>query len=252
MFNIKKIGRPVCKIEGGKLDKKVMFLSGEDDSESDDDGNTRVKLPKDSKFIHTPNTKQERDILYITGASGSGKSYYASQYIKNYKKAHPDNLVVLLSPITDDEKLNELCKRIKIDESLIKEPLMPSDVKDSLVIFDDIDVIQQKPLREALYKFLNQILELGRHTKTSCIITNHLPTNGTETRRMLNECHSITYFPASGSKRQLNNLLENYVGMDTKDIRKAKKLGSRWVTIFKNYPQFIMTERDLYKLADED
>ena len=250
MFNINKIGRPICKIDGGKLNKKIVYLSGENDS--DDEGEYKIKLPKDSKFVHTPNTEQERDILYITGASGSGKSYYASQYIKNYKKTFPENLIVLISPISDDEKLNELCKRIKIDESLITTPLMPTDVKNTLVIFDDIDVIQQKPLREALYKFLNQILELGRHTKTSCIITNHLPTNGSETRRMLNECHSITYFPASGSKRQLNNLLENYIGMDTKDIKKAKKLGSRWVTIFKNYPQFVMSEHELYKLADDD
>lgn len=250
MFNIRKIGRPICRIEGGKLDKKFVHLSIDDDD--DEEGDVKMKLPKESKFTHTPNTKQERDILYITGASGSGKSYYASQYIKNYKKSFPENLVVLISPITDDEKLNELCKRVKIDETLISNPLMPTDVKDTLVIFDDIDVIQQKPLREALYRFLNQILELGRHTRTSCIITNHLPTNGTETRRMLNECHSITYFPSSGSKRQLNNLLENYIGMDTKDIKKAKKLGSRWITIFKNYPQFVMSEREIYKLSEED
>ena len=106
-------------------------------------------------------------------------------------------------------------------------------------------------LKEALYGLLNQILEVGRHTKTSCIITNHLPTNGKETRRMLNECHSITYFPSSGSKRQLNNLLEGYIGMDTKDIKKAKKLNSRWITVFKNYPQFIMGEKKIYSLADD-
>jgi len=250
MFNLKKVGRPICKIEGGKLDKKTVHLCGEDDSE--DEVVPKMKLPKDSKFVHMPNTSQERDILYITGASGSGKSYYSAQYIKNYKKTHPNNMIYLLSPVSDDEKLNELCKKIKIDETLISDPIVPSDVKDSLVIFDDIDVISQKPLREAIYAFLNQILELGRHTKTSCIITNHLPTNGKDTRRMLNECHSITYFPASGSKRQLNNLLENYIGMDNKDIKKAQKLGSRWITIFKNYPQFVMAEKDLYKLADDD
>ena len=101
-------------------------------------------------------------------------------------------------------------------------------------------------------ELLNEVLEVGRHIKVSCIITNHLPTNGKDTRRMLNECHSITYFPAAGSKVQLNRLLEQYIGMDKKDIKKAKQSGSRWVTVFKNYPQFVMTEKELYLLATDD
>ena len=33
---------------------------------------------------------------------------------------------------------------------------------------------------------------------------------------------------------------------------KIKKLKSRWATIFKNYPQIAMTEKDIWILADED
>jgi len=252
MFNLKNIGRPFAKIDSGKAKDTVVSLADVDhDGLSPNDGFKTMKL-KEGKFEQVPNTKQERDILYITGASGSGKSYYASKYIRNYKKAHKDSPIYIFSPVAEDKKLDDLkVKRVKIDETLVTDPIMPSDLKNCLVVFDDIDVIVQKPLRDALYALLNQILEVGRHTKTSCIITNHLPTNGKETRRMLNECHSITYFPASGSKRQLNNLLEGYIGMDTKDIKKAKNFGSRWVTIFKNYPQFVMTEKDLYLLGDD-
>ncbi|MFM7981158.1 MAG: hypothetical protein ACKPKO_17760, partial [Candidatus Fonsibacter sp.] len=42
-----------------------------------------------------------------------------------------------------------------------------------------------------------QILEIGRHFKIHCIVTNHLPTNGKDTRRILNEAHTVTYFPHS-------------------------------------------------------
>jgi GTPase SAR1 family protein len=247
-FNLKKIGRPFAKIDSGKDKDKIVSI---DDNETDE-GFNKMKL-KDGKFEQIPSTSQERDILYITGPSGSGKSYYTSRYIKNYKKAHKDHPVYLFSPVPDDKKLDDLkVKRVKIDDSLISDPIKPSDLKESLVIFDDIDCITQKGLRDALYNLLNQILEVGRHTKTSCVITNHLPTNGKDTRRILNESHSITYFPASGSKRQINNLLENYIGMDTKDIKKAKNLGSRWVTIFKNYPQFVMTEKDIYLLNSDE
>jgi len=248
MLNTKKIGRPFAKIDAGTKKDTIISI---DDGEVDG-GFNKIHL-NDGKFQQIPNTTQERDILYITGPSGSGKSFYASQYIRNYKKTHKDHPVYIFSPVAEDKKLDDLkVKRVKIDDTLISDPIMPSDLKNSLVIFDDIDCITQKALRDSLYGLLNQILEVGRHTKTSCIITNHLPTNGKETRRMLNECHSITYFPASGSKRQLNNLLEGYIGMDTKDIKKAKNLGSRWVTIFKNYPQFVMTEKDCYLLNNDD
>jgi len=247
MFNVAKIGRPFAKIDSGTKKDTIISL---DDTDVEN-GFSKIDL-KDGKFEQIPNTTQERDILYITGPSGSGKSYYTSRYIRNYKKAFKDRPVYLFSPVGEDKKLDELkVKRVKIDDQLISDPIMPSDLKESLVIFDDIDCITQKPLKEALFGLLNQILEVGRHTKTSCIITNHLPTNGKETRRMLNECHSITYFPSSGSKRQLNNLLEGYIGMDTKDIKKAKKLNSRWITVFKNYPQFIMGEKNIYSLADD-
>lgn len=247
MFNLKNVGRPICKVEGGKKDTIISL------SEDDIPDSFNKMTLKDGKFEPIPNTTQERDILYICGPSGSGKSHYASRYIRNYKKAHKNSPIYIFSPVAEDKKLDDLkVKRVRIDETLITDPIRPSDLKEALVVFDDIDCITQKPLRDALYGLLNQVLEVGRHTKTSCIITNHLPTNGRETRRMLNECHSITYFPASGSKRQLNNLLEGYVGMDTKDIKKAKKLGSRWITVFKNFPQFIMSEKDVYMLNDDD
>ena len=55
----------------------------------------------------------------------------------------------------------------------------------------------QRKVREAVYDVLNQVLEIGRHYKIHCVVTNHLPTNGKDTRRILNEAHTVTYFPHS-------------------------------------------------------
>ena len=247
MFNLDKIGRPIARIDGGKNDKKIISLSDADES----NGFKNIRL-KEGKFSHIPNTDQERDILYITGPSGSGKSWYANTYIKNYKKAHPKNNIYMFSPVIEDESISSDIKRVKLDDRMVSDPLKIGELAESLVIFDDIDVIKDKKLRDAVYALLNEVLEVGRHIKVSCIITNHLPTNGKETRRMLNEAHSITYFPAAGSKVQLNRLLEQYIGMDKKDIKKAKQSGSRWVTVFKNYPQFVMTENEMYLLSTDD
>ena len=103
--------------------------------------------------------------------------------------------------------------------SLISDPLTGDDFRDSMVIFDDIDVISNKKHRDAVYNLLNALLETGRHTKTSVFISNHLPTAGKDTRRVLNEAHSVIWFPHSGSGVGMKRLLCDYLGLD-KDINK--------------------------------
>ncbi len=137
-------------------------------------------------------------------------------------------------------------KRIKIGANLISDPLEIDDLKDSCCVFDDIDVISDKKHREAVYKILNSILETGRHTKTSCINTNHLPTNKGETRRILNESHIVVYFPHSGSVRGVNYLLTEYVGLSKQEVSAITKMNSRWACMFKNVAVMIMTERRLF------
>ena len=84
-------------------------------------------------------------------------------------------------------------------------------------------------------------------TTKYCVVTNHLPTNGKDTRRILNEAHTVTYFPHS-AEGKIKYLLEEYVGLDKKQITYMKKQNSRWCTVFKNYPQCYMVEREVVLL----
>lgn len=256
MLNLDRVGRYLSKIEDSddrKLNNKIVSVNS--DEKLDEDvrkSYSRISLPS-GKFQQIPNPDTEREILYITGASGSGKSTYCCKYINQYKKLYKDRDIYVFSALKDDESLDKIePKRIRIDNTLITDPIKVEDFKDSLVVFDDIDVISDKKQREAVYNILNQILEIGRHNNISCLITNHLATAGKDTRRVLNECHSITYFPHSGSARQLNYLLTEYLGLDKKDISKIKKLKTRWATIYKNYPQIVMCERDMWILAEDE
>ena len=252
-FNVEKVGRPLAVIEGGKLKGKYVSIAKDDEEDDVSKPLKQIQLPDESKFQQVPDPDKEREILYITGPSGSGKSTYTRNYVLQYKKKYKENDIFVFSALKDDEALDKLKpKRIKIDDSLVTDPLYAEDFADSLVIFDDIDVISDKKHREAVYKILNQILEVGRHHRVFCIVTNHLPTAGNDTRRILNEAHSITYFPHSGSARQVNYLLINYVGLDKDDIKILKKSKSRWATIFKNYPQVAMTERLIFKVGEDD
>ena len=144
-----------------------------------------------------------------------------------------------------DESLDKIKpKRFKLNEALHEDPIKVAELAESMCIFDDIDVISNKKIREAVYDILNQILEIGRHYKIDCICTNHLPTNGKETRRILNEAHTITYFPHNAGGK-IKYLLEEYVGLDRKQMAYIKKQRSRACTIFKNYPQCYMLEHEI-------
>ena len=91
---------------------------------------------------------------------------------------------------------------------------------------------------------LKQVLEIGRHYKIHCVVTNHLPTNGKDTRRILNEARTVTYFPHSAGGK-IKYLLEEYVGLYRKQISHMKKQHSRACAIFKNYPQCFMLEHEV-------
>ena len=253
-LNIEKIGRPLYKVIAGKYNNKIVSVAV-DEAEKEEVNRefTQLTLPDEGKFQQIPDTTKNRDILYITAPSGAGKSTYTLKYLQEYKKKYKQNEIYLFSALTEDETIDQLkdIKRIKVDETLVSDPIDIKEFEHSCVVFDDIDVISNKHVREAVYKVLNQILELGRHHYITCIITNHLATNGKDTRRILNECGSITYFPSSGSVKGINYLLETYVGMDKKDILKAKKTKSRWITVFKHYPQVVMGEKNLWLLSED-
>ena len=70
-----------------------------------------------------------------------------------------------------------------------------------LLSYDDIDVISDNKIRDAVYKIMNMGVETVRHYKINIVIINHLPTKGRDTIRVLNEASSFTYFPHSANAK---------------------------------------------------
>jgi energy-coupling factor transporter ATP-binding protein EcfA2 len=241
MLNFSKCGKPICIISGGRYDKKVISL----DVEADDETYfNKLKISNDSKFCPVPNTTTERDILYITGCSGSGKSTFTRLYLEQYKKKYKNREIYMFSSLKEDKSLDSIKpKRFIIDESLYTDPIKVEDLKESAIIFDDIDVVADKKIKEAIYNILNQVLEIGRHYNITCIVTNHLPTNGIWTRRILNESSAYVYFPASAGGK-VKYLLTEYLDIDKKQIRYWKKCNTRWVLIGKNFPMYYICEHE--------
>ena len=148
-LNYDKVGRFLAQIEGGKDNSKIVSISTDPKDEDDiTRAFTKIKLTGESKFQQVPCVDTERQILYITGASGSGKSTYTANFIKKYKKLKKGSEVYCFSALADDVSLDIINpKRNTIDETLITEPIPVSDFADSLVVFDDIDVISDKKQR---------------------------------------------------------------------------------------------------------
>jgi hypothetical protein len=46
--------------------------------------------------------------------------------------------------------------------------------------------------------------------------------------------------------RQMKYLLEGYFGLDSKEIKKLKKLEGRWTMICKTYPKTILSEKEAF------
>jgi hypothetical protein len=251
-MNFEEQGVPLAIIKNSKT-KKIPLLSI-DDKDGAKKIYNEITLTGDEEFQCIPNPETERQILYITGRSGSGKSYYTLHYCLEYKKMYPKRDIYMFSALGEDSTIDKLkgLKRIKLTEAFCNEEITSEDFKNAMVIFDDTDVISDKKIRNKVNSIMNNILQVGRHHNTSCIITTHTACNGKDTKIILNEAHSITIFPNGLGNRSLKYLLDSYLGLDKVQCKKIKKLNSRWVSIVKTFPMSIISQKNAYTVKIED
>jgi energy-coupling factor transporter ATP-binding protein EcfA2 len=252
-FNLEGKGRKIATILGSnkKYAGKIVGIHSEDDEDKIEKTFNRLDLPPELKFQQIPDTTKEREILYITGASGSGKSTYVRKYCEIYKKKYKDRPIYIFSNLKEDESLDSIHpQRIKISEDLVSDPINAEDLADSICIFDDVDCIKEKPIREAVIKVMNECLEVGRHFKITMLITNHLPLDRQFTRRVINEAHSVVYFPQSALGMQTTYMLTNYLGLDRKMIKFIRKQKTRWACVSKTYPRYVLMEHTICMISE--
>ena len=195
------------------------------------ESSTEVDLPPNSTFTLLPtNEKKARDVFYICGPSGSGKSYVARAIAEEYHKLHPDRSIYLVSKLTEDSTLDKLKYIIRIDpQKLVEKPITDlKPLEESLIIFDDIENFDRET-DKVIQNLVNQVASTGRHNVTS-------------TRLVLMEATGYVLYPQSTGSHALNYMLNTYVGMDSKESQALRKAGSRWVYIRKHYPSVLVTE----------
>ena len=220
------------------------------DFEEEEEKMKSIVLNGGGKFQQSPSNMPFTmpDLNYISGRRGSGKSFSVALYLEQFTKCYPNYKIYLFSAKDKDELLEKY--RIKrIDITKVKEAqFVSSDFQKSLVIFDDVDSLpnnKDNDLKTPVYDIMTDIIETGRSYGVFCIVTSHLPANSGESRRILNGATSFTFYLAS-SNHGTEYVLKNYFGFSTKQIQKIIQMeDTRWVTVFRDCPQMIMTENKI-------
>ena len=212
--------------------------------------NKREIKIKDGEISPFPNTDpNQTDALFVAGPRGSGKSYFCSDYISLYKKVYPKNRFILFSTKPEDECLDKLRPlRIEINDELLEEPIELDELRNSLVLFDDIDGTADKELKAELFRLYNLILQNGRSYGITVIITYHNITDYKMTRETLNNSSHCVIFPQSGATAQNKYMLKTYCGLEKYQIDKIMSLDSRWVMIKKYAPMMVIYSKGVYFL----
>lgn len=235
----------------------------------------------EGKFEPVPDIRRDRNIYYLGGCAGAGKSFLGEIIAKNYKRCFPNNDVVLFTGCKDVQYLRndalanfDGIRIIHFNEDFYHNPLKAEDFKNSLCIFDDIDTLHdiqidketerteeetadeqtlkktkikkvKISLSDMARKFRDEILEIGRKMQISAVCMSHQLFNYKKTRLLLIEADYIVIFKGTGDYH-VKRLLKEYRGYDKKAIDRICKLPSRWCVISKDMPNWCLSENEIF------
>ena len=278
-LNLDEIGDPLAIIKGGKHHGRVICVDRSDKNK----GVGYIEMKKKEELVPMVNTNNveieydqygreigqnyvARNMAFVVGMSGSGKSTYCVQLAKSYRDEFPKGNIYVFSvsnPKEDpayrslytkrDGSVDKKFKAFVLDESLIDSPILMEDLEPgSFVIFDDASTVYDDKVKKVLIKLQMRIMECGRKRGLHICVLNHNPTMNERAlgRTVLNECNSFTFFPKGGSFGQLEYALKNHMGLTKQQIDYIRQLpNTRWVTIFRNYPMVVMTQKCIFQLV---
>jgi hypothetical protein len=243
-MNTANIGDQIAVIKGNKK-KTNLYISNETDQMGVTFYNN-IEL-KDATFQVVPNPKTDRTAVHIAGANGSGKSTWIRLYLIEFKKMYPSYPVRLISSKDTDKELDSVpgIKRIKIDESIIEDPINYEHLSESMIIFDDIDAFTGK-IKKSVYDLRNIILKNGRSYKCHIITSAHALT-GLDEKVSLFESNIIVFFFLNYNAH-MKYFLENYIGLKEKHYKKMRLNKSRATAYIKTFPNVFIQEKNAYTL----
>jgi len=165
--------------------------------------------------------------IYVSGATGAGKSYIIKQIVAHDKKRRK---VYLFSTVNDDPSLRELSMH-QYNEG--------DSLDDCICIFDDFP---DRTLRDV-------ILETGRHSNTVCIVVNHKHREWLQTMKPINESKYVILFPSANRGVVLNEMKQ--LGLTRKQrslIVSLSQEDGRYLILHQHAPNTIVTQKTVVQL----
>lgn len=265
------------KFNGTKIKRRVKKTTKQDSSESDTDSDSdnvffvsldtvqskdavtsQIQVPEDKKLrplamLHEGGYPNR---IFVAGGTLSGKSYWVRMVVFDYLDRFPENKFVLFSTLDKDDDLykdidEERFFKIRLDrENLLNNPIEMSELKDSIVVCDDVH-LSDKLLDKAYTKLKDEIIKAGRHKNIYSIVTSQALLDGHKTKVLLENSFQVVGFPESAGRYQLGNYLRDKMKLDKAMINRVLNVDSRWVLLSRTKPMYCLNERGCFFLVDK-
>ena len=224
-----------------KKESNYIYLDKDDDIEaSQSERHISIDKKTDSLIPYFDIAKIKSIRIFISGSTGSGKTYLCEQILKSSFNKAPN--IYLFSSVNDDYKKFDNLLHVDIEDFNKGNPdvdiysvLEPG----SVCIFDDILSFSDKTLKLYL-KLRSQCLATGRHKQISTICIEQQPRNFIKSRDVLLNSEAYCFFPRASYLPYYKTCID-HIGMSKIDIEKFGK-DSRWVFINKTYPSYIIRQ----------
>ncbi len=242
--------RSILKNVEHKLPHNTLYIN---ELETSDETAPREFFIKGSEKMKPYNIRQSQghaNRIFCAGGTLCGKSYMAGKLARSYQRFHPNNKVILFSWVDDDEAYKKIkdIHKIRIDDTILNEPIELDELHDSICIFDDIEHFTDPYIIKELERLRDSCINAGRHKNIDVIIARQNLLDGPKTKTALNSSFQVIAFPHSAGRYQLAEMLRRYMAMDKQTINKILNVPSRWVLINRATPPYILHEKGAFLL----
>ena len=235
--------------------EKIPSKLSEDEIDKFERNSSSIKTETEkTKFQPVPIIKQNElnsVNFFVSGLSGSGKSYFVSQLVNNIKSLDrfKDADVFLITGQTkpDPAYENNIEKYMKVNMDADDfYTLTYSDFENSIVIFDDVNSLGNRAQEGFIFNLQKSLSENARKNNVALININHSSRDFLRTKYIVHEANYFTLFPAH-NWNDSRKFLKSYLDYDENELREIKKLSrhTRSMTFHKQTPQYIVCDHVL-------